>query len=290
MLPANFHHLYYFWVTAKQGSIAKAKDKLLLAQPTLSLQIKQLEKFFGKKLFIRRHEGLLLTPEGLRAFEHCELMFTQGESLLRDMKQQASAPNRNIRIGATKTISREIILRVLNRIEDFQGSSPATIFSGDASELCQRLNTHTLDLAISNVDFSNSPGQNFIGRLWEEIPAYFVAAPALKRRLGRFPRKNQAIGTLVRTPEHPVRKATEDYIRRHRLAATIVAETDDSDLIRILAIQGKGVAVLNSLAVREDIAQGRLAKLSARPSGIEYIWLISSARNEVGSSLQQHLC
>ena len=42
MIPLNYHHLYYFFVIAKEGSIAKACEKLFLAQPTLSTQLKQL--------------------------------------------------------------------------------------------------------------------------------------------------------------------------------------------------------------------------------------------------------
>ena len=49
----NYHHLYYFWVVAKQGSIARAVDKLRLAQPTISGQLKQLEETLGEKLFTR---------------------------------------------------------------------------------------------------------------------------------------------------------------------------------------------------------------------------------------------
>ena len=61
----NYHHLYYFWVVAKHGSIARAVDELRLAQPTISGQIKLLEDTLGEKLFVRAGRG----PKGLTATE-----------------------------------------------------------------------------------------------------------------------------------------------------------------------------------------------------------------------------
>ena len=47
----NYHHLFYFWTAAREGSVASAAAKLRLAQPTLSGQIKTLEDALGEKLF-----------------------------------------------------------------------------------------------------------------------------------------------------------------------------------------------------------------------------------------------
>ena len=57
----NYHHLYYFWVVAHEGSIAGATRKLHLTQPTISSQLRQLEDSFGEKLFEKSGRGLVLT-------------------------------------------------------------------------------------------------------------------------------------------------------------------------------------------------------------------------------------
>ena len=49
----NYHHLLYFWVTAREGSVARACAELHLAQPTISGQIRLLEESLGEKLFAR---------------------------------------------------------------------------------------------------------------------------------------------------------------------------------------------------------------------------------------------
>ena len=57
----NYHHLLYFWTTAKTGSIARASGELLLAPPTISAQISRLEEDLGEKLFERVGRRLVLT-------------------------------------------------------------------------------------------------------------------------------------------------------------------------------------------------------------------------------------
>jgi hypothetical protein len=49
----NYHHLYYFWVVARTGSVAAASRELRLTHPTVSAQIHQVEGIMGEPLFKR---------------------------------------------------------------------------------------------------------------------------------------------------------------------------------------------------------------------------------------------
>ncbi len=53
----NYHHLLYFWTVAREGSIVRASEKLRLAQPTISGQIRKLEEALGVDLFERQNLG-----------------------------------------------------------------------------------------------------------------------------------------------------------------------------------------------------------------------------------------
>ena len=82
MIPFNYHHLYYFYVIAKAGSIAKACETLLLSQPAISTQLKQLEKSLGSPLFERRKQRLFLTEQGRFVLDYAESIFEMGQELL----------------------------------------------------------------------------------------------------------------------------------------------------------------------------------------------------------------
>jgi len=75
MIPMNYHHLYYFYVIARAGTISKACETLFLAQSTLSAQLKLLETSLGRKLFERRKQRLFLTDEGRLVLDYAESIF-----------------------------------------------------------------------------------------------------------------------------------------------------------------------------------------------------------------------
>ena len=60
----NYHHLLYFWMVAKEGSVTAAAEALRLSQPTVSGQVKQLEESLGERLFRRVGRNLELTEMG----------------------------------------------------------------------------------------------------------------------------------------------------------------------------------------------------------------------------------
>lgn len=275
MIPVNYHHLYYFWVTAKSGSITEGARRLYLAQPTLSLQLKQLESSLGAKLLHRRRTGVTLTPEGQRALEYCERIFTQGEALVRSIKGEEGAPA-ILRLGFSKSLSRQVILRAIEEIEASGASVRATIVTSTAAELRDRLAKFSLDACLADSDLAAALGQTYRSRLVVTLPVQLVASRELKRRLSRRPIKDQHVPILVRPQDHPLRREFEAHLRRQGAEVSVAAETDDADLIRILATRGKGVAALSNWAVEDGFSAGRLESLRGKPSGLfERAWLIA---------------
>ena len=80
-LDLNYHHLYYFWVCVRAGSLTAASRELHLSQSALSLQLKSLERALGRRLLDRSRSGVLPTADGRLVFERCERIFPEGESL-----------------------------------------------------------------------------------------------------------------------------------------------------------------------------------------------------------------
>ena len=79
--PLNYHHLLYFWTVAREGSIARATERLNLSQPAISAQIRSLERSIGEKLFAKRGRNLVLTEVGQLVFRYADEIFTVGREL-----------------------------------------------------------------------------------------------------------------------------------------------------------------------------------------------------------------
>ena len=86
----NYHHLLYFWVVAREGGIARASRVLLVAEPTISGQVKELERFLGEKLFVRWGRALVLTEMGKVVYDYAGEIFSLGRQMLDTVKQRPS--------------------------------------------------------------------------------------------------------------------------------------------------------------------------------------------------------
>src|SRR6185295_14839174 len=82
----NYHHLLYFWMVAKEGSIVRAGKELRLASPTISGQIHRLEEILGDKLFERKGRSLVMTDVGRVVFRYADEIFMIGRELMDTVK------------------------------------------------------------------------------------------------------------------------------------------------------------------------------------------------------------
>ncbi|MDD5627946.1 MAG: LysR family transcriptional regulator [Elusimicrobia bacterium] len=290
MIPINYHQLYYFWTIAKCGSFKGGGEKLLLAVSTLSLQIAQLERTLKIKLLNRDRNGATLTPEGRAVYEYCERMFTEGEELASLVQRGSHTVPTFLRLGVQDAISAWIALRIMDFVEDLGVDIRVSVFGGLQAELQERLCKHSLDMVVANFDYSISLGSDFASRLVAKIPISFVGTPQFKRRVKRFPADVGAVPLLVRTTENPIRRSVDAYLSRHKVVPRIEAEIENPLLIRLLALQGRGAAVVDTLTVNEDLKSRRLVKLHKNPTGLEeYVWLLYNSRPRPNQNLQRAL-
>lgn len=288
MIPLNYHQLYYFWTIAKCGSFKAAGERLLLAVPTLSLQMTQLERSLKLRLLERGRAGVSMTPEGRRIYERCERIFSEGEALAGLLRTGAHTLPVSLRLGVQDSVSAGVVLQIIDFVEGLGTETGVAVHGGFREELQDRLARHALDVVVMNFDYSASLGADFASRLVAKIPLSFVGTRQFGRRLKRFPADLARLPLLLRTPENPVRRAVDAYFARHGIVPQIEAEIDNPQLIRQLALQGRGAAVLDSLTVSADLRSGKLARLHGRPTGMEeYVWLLYNSRRRPNLNLDR---
>ena len=109
----NYHHLLYFWVVAKEGSIVRASKELRLAHPTISGQIHRLEEVLGEKLFARRGRNLVLTEAGRVAFRYADEIFSLGREFVDTLKGRASGKPLRLVVGVADVLPPSLVHRIL---------------------------------------------------------------------------------------------------------------------------------------------------------------------------------
>ena len=86
----SYRHLYYFWVVAKEGGIARAAKRLGIAVQTVSAQVRDLERELGVELLRPAGRGVALTEAGRAAMREADQIFPSASSCRRSC---ATRPN-----------------------------------------------------------------------------------------------------------------------------------------------------------------------------------------------------
>ena len=107
----NYHHLLYFWLAAREGGVSRAAEKLQLAQPTVSAQIRALEESLGEKLFTRAGRNLVLTDVGRVAFRDAEDIFSLGRELLDTVKDRPTGHPLRLTVGVVDVLPKLVAYR-----------------------------------------------------------------------------------------------------------------------------------------------------------------------------------
>ena len=256
MAELNYHHLRYFWAVAHDGNLTRTAERLNLSQSALSAQIKQLEARIGQALIERSDRALHLTEAGRIALDHADTIFATGEELL-DTLRETARPARALRVGTLSTLSRNFQLSFL---EPVLGRPDVEVIlrSGSAPELYAALDALNLDVVLTN----SPPPRDAISP--------YVAQKLADQTVGLFGTKDMVktsdtLDTLVAqhplilpTRETQIREAFDALLRRVRATPKIAAEVDDMAMIRLLARQGVGLAVVPPIVVQDELQRGEL--------------------------------
>src|SRR5258705_549200 len=109
----NYHHLLYFWMVAREGTMARACERLMLAQSTLSAQIRSLEDALGEKLFERAGRRLRLTEMGRTVFGYADEIFSLGRELVENVKGRPTGRPLRFVVGVADVMPKLIAYHLL---------------------------------------------------------------------------------------------------------------------------------------------------------------------------------
>jgi LysR family transcriptional activator of nhaA len=253
----NYHHLRYFRVIAREGSIARAATRLNISAPALSIQLKQLEESLGAPLLLRSRRGLELTEAGRIALDYADVIIKAGDELVDVMKQRPLVGRQILRIGAVATLSRNFqlgFLRPLLGREDVE----IVIRSGGLGDMLGLLRSHQIDLVLSNQPVRHDAETPWHSHLLERQPVVLVGAPRWKTQRLRFPRDFQDVPMVLPSLESQMRVEFDRRLEAARVRPRLLAEVDDMAMLRLMAREEGGLALVPRVVVQGELKRGEL--------------------------------
>jgi len=252
----NYNHLHYFHVAATEGSVAAAAEKLGVTQPTVSEQLRALERSLGVVLFERSPTGLRLTDAGRLAFEHTSVMFRAGERLVESLGHDISDLPHTLQVGLSSAVARATSSDFLMPLLALPECVPV-IRTGDSVDLLRALRGAELDLALCE----NEPPQSAKRGLEIAAVAKTMLVAVAPPDLDPGPDWQQA-GLIHYRASSSYRWEVEAFLTASKLNPRVAGEADDSMFLVEAAMRGGYVVVVPRSIAREPIASGRLRVLA----------------------------
>lgn len=275
-MPLNYHHLRYFWAVAHDGNLTRTAQRLNLSQSALSVQIKQLEERLGQALFERRGRQLLLTEAGRIALDHADAIFSTGQELVATLTSTVQS-RKALRVGALATLSRNFqigFLRpILSRLD-----VEIILRSGGPTELLEGLGTLNLDLVLMN---RPPPDDSLTPYETHQIGEQDVSIVGPPERLDPELSIKDLMLTqpfILPTTDSSVRTAFDAMASRLSVRPQIAAEVDDMAMMRLLAREGIGLALVAPIVVKDELNSGRLKEAKEHPRIKESFFAVTLRR------------
>ncbi|AVT81895.1 LysR family transcriptional regulator [Rhodopseudomonas palustris] len=276
MNALNYNHLRYFWAVAHDGNLTRTAQRLNLTQSALSVQIRKLEERIGHALFERRGRQLHLTEAGRITLDHADAIFATGEELI-DTLRNTGVARQALRVGALATLSRNFQMAFLRPVLG-RPDVELILRSGSAAELLQLLGALSLDVVLIN----HAPARDSVNRLvvhrLAERSVSLIGTRARLRRKGNLEDRLRSHPVIVPTAGSSIRMGFDALVARLGIRPQIAAEVEDMAMMRLLAREDLGLAVLPPIVVKDELDDGRLIEAEQLSGIVETFYAVTIER------------
>jgi len=274
----NYRHLFYFWVVAKEGGIARAAERLDMAVQTISAQVRELEKSLGVSLLRTEGRNLVLTDAGVAALHEADHIFALGELLPVRVREAASGQTLRLNLGISDGIAKLAVHRLLTPVLD-EPHLRLLCHEGEFQPLLGELALHKLDAVLADRAAPPNPALRTTSQLLGTSAIAWYAPPLwAEAAADNFPHSLAVVPVLLPTDHAAMRARIDHWLERERIRPHIAGEFEDSALLSTFAATGMGVMPA-PVSLGEHLAQTHgLVQVGTTPDVQEQFHLIYSAR------------
>ncbi len=238
----NYHHLLYFWTVASEGGLRPAAEKLRLTQSTISSQIHSLEDALELTLFERSGRKMRLTEDGEMVRRYADEIFGLGTEMLDTIRGRPTGKPLRLRVGISDALPKNVCHDLLEPALELD--EPVHIMChGDKTErLLARLAVRGLDLVLADEPVGGSARVKAFNHLLGECAISFFATRELAERYRKgFPNSLDGAPLLLPTRDHLVRRSLDLWFESLGVRPSIIAEFDDTGLLKNFGQGGAGI-------------------------------------------------
>ena len=235
----NYHHLYYFYLIAREGSIAKAAKLLHVTPQTASGQLSTFENQLGYSLFDRINKRLYLNDKGKVSFQYASEIFQKGHQLAEILSSDDDVNSKEFVIGITNGVPKVLFYDFVHDTMRNFANVKYVIKEDSFDGLLKELAINAIDFIVA--DRGIAPGtqinanSHFLG---ESSLSFFAKEPLLNQH--SFPECLNHMPLLIQGNTSGIHHALTSWLESEQLYPKIVAEFDDSALLKLFGSENLG--------------------------------------------------
>jgi len=237
----SYRHLYYFWVVAKEGGMARAAERLGMAVQTVSAQVRELERSLGCALLKPAGRGLVLTEAGQAALKQADQIFQLGERLPEVVRESAATPGIKLAVGISDSLPKLIVRRLLQPVIT-ETDLRLLCHEGAFEVLLADLALHRLDVVLADRVPPPNPNIKVYSHALGTSAMVWYGPPSLVAQAqADFPRSLAQVPVLLPTHHASVRSRLDHWFESQGIVPKVVGEFQDSALLATFGSAGMGV-------------------------------------------------
>jgi LysR family transcriptional regulator, low CO2-responsive transcriptional regulator len=273
-MAINVHLLKIFHAVARSGSFSRAASELAISQPSVSIQVGELERQFGVELFEPAGKSVRLTEAGRICFDYAGRVLALMDEAQRAMDEVKGLRRGRLLVGATQTPGTYILPALLGRLKEEHPRLEIALRINDPRKIQEMVLRHELDLAVTGWRIA-LPDLEAIPMATDEM--VLVVAPS--HRFAALP--EVTLGELsgepfiMRERGSGGRELLDDALHRAGVYITPALELESVDAVKQAVAANLGVSILSRCALDLELTSGRLRVVPVRGFKVERtIWLV----------------
>ena len=276
----NFKHLHYFWMVAKEGSVARASERLHITPQTISGQLSLLEEYLGVSLFNKVGRNLEITETGRMILSYADEIFSLGNELEDTLHHLPEGRPQLFKVGVVDVVPKSVAHRILK--PSLEQTEPVRMLCREASieVLLAELSVHHIDLVIADQPIpSNISTRAYNHKLGESAVGFYCTKQLKNTLQNDFPKCLDNAPLLLPSNGTLLRENINQWIDKNHLHPRIIAEFDDSALMKAFGQEGAGIFIAPAVIRKEVERQYNVISIGQTTEVKEQFYAISTSRH-----------
>lgn len=245
MTTFELRHLRYFLAVAEELHFTRAARRLNIAQPPLSIQIRQLESLIGATLFVRNRRTVTLTPAGVALVDGARRTLAEAERSADAARRASSGEVQTLRVGFTDSAALSVLPAIVRRFSRDHPEVRLELTEDATQAQLDAVEKERVDVALVRGPLSAKSLRTVV--LLRE--PFIIALPAAHPLTNHRTLSLQAVAKepIVMFPRHLAPQFHDTVVgvfRRARLSLNVVQEAAEYQTITSLVAAGLGISIV----------------------------------------------